>query len=208
MITVHHLDDSRSQRILWLLEELGLSYDITQHKRDPNTRLAPSELRKIHPLGKSPVIENDGRVVAESGAIIDYILRKFGNGRLQPSPSDIHYDDYMHWMHYAEGSAMPALIIRINVARIGEAASPALPRLDSEIALHLEYLNNALDGRPYIVGDQLTAADIQLSFVGELAAARFGIFRYPNIEAWVHRFQARPAYKAALAKGGAYSFAA
>jgi glutathione S-transferase len=208
MITVHHLDDSRSQRILWLLEELGLSYDITQHKRDPNTRLAPSELRKIHPLGKSPAIENDGRVVAESGAIIDYILRKFGNGRLQPSPSDIHYDDYVHWMHYAEGSAMPALIIRINVARIGEAASPTLPRLDSEIALHLEYLNNALDGRPYIVGDQLTAADIQLSFVGELAAARFGIFRYPNIEAWVHRFQARPAYKAALAKGGAYSFAA
>jgi glutathione S-transferase len=164
MITVHHLDDSRSQRILWLLEELGLSYDITQHKRDPNTRLAPSELRKIHPLGKSPVIENDGRAVAESGAIIDYILRKFGNGRLQPSPSDIHYDDYVHWMHYAEGSAMPALIIRVNVARIGEAASPALPRLDSEIALHLEYLNNALDGRPYIVGDQLTAADIQLRF--------------------------------------------
>jgi glutathione S-transferase len=207
MIIVHHLDDSRSQRILWLLEELGIPYEIRQHKRDPKTRLAPPELKRIHPLGKSPMIEDDGRVVAESGAIIDYILRKYGNGRLQPAPSDANYDDYVHWMHYAEGSGMPALIVRINVARVGEAAASALPRLDSEIALQLGYLDNALKGRPYILDNELTAADIQLSFIGELAAARFGVSSYPNIKAWVKRFQSRPAYKAALAKGGTYSFA-
>jgi glutathione S-transferase len=208
MIIVHHLDDSRSQRILWLLEELGVAYEIRRHKRDPKTRLAPPELKRIHPLGKSPVIEDDGRVVAESGAIIDYILRRYGQGRLQPAPSDANYDEYVHWMHYAEGSGMPALIIRINVARVGEAAAVALPRLDSEIALQLGYLDNALASGRYILGDELSAADIQLSFVGELAAARFGISAYPNVEAWVKRFQAREAYRAALAKGGAYGFAA
>ena len=208
MITVHHLDDSRSQRILWLLEELGVPYEIELHKRDPKSRLAPPALKQVHPLGKSPVIEDNGRVVAESGAIIDYILRKYGNGRLQPASPDPGYDDYVHWMHYAEGSGMPALIVRINVGRVGEAAAPALPRLDAEIALHLGYLNEALEGRPYILGDHLSAADIQLSFIGELASARFGIIGYPNIEAWMKRFQARPAYKRALAKGGTYSFAA
>jgi glutathione S-transferase len=207
MITVHHLDDSRSQRILWLLEELGLPYEIRQHKRDPETRLAPPELKQIHPLGKSPVIEDDGRVIAESGAIIDYVLRRYGNGRLAPAPSDPDFEDYVHWMHYAEGSGMPALIVRINVARVGEAAAPALPRLDEEIALQLGYLDGALQGRQYIMGDELSAADIQLSFIGELAAARFGIDSYPAIKDWLRRFQARPAYQAALAKGGAYSFA-
>jgi glutathione S-transferase len=208
MIIVHHLDDSRSQRILWLLEELGILYQIIQHKRDLKTRLAPPELKQLHPLGKSPVIEDNGRVIAESGAIIDYVLRKYGSRRLQPDPSDTRYDEYVHWMHYAEGSGMPALIIRINVARVGVAAGPALARLDSEIALHLGYLNSALNGRPYVLGDELSAADIQLSFIGELAAARFGISGYPNIEAWVKRFQSRPAYRAALTKGGIYSFAA
>jgi len=207
MLIVHHLDDSRSQRILWLLEELGLPYEIRQHKRDPETRLAPPELKQIHALGKSPVIEDNGKIIAESGAIIDYVLRRYGNGRFAPEPSDPNYDEYVHWMHYAEGSGMPALIIRINVARLGEAAAPALPRLDDEIALQLGYLDGALKGRQYILGDALSAADIQLSFVGELAAARFGIDGYPNMKAWVQRFQARPAYKAALAKGGAYSFA-
>jgi glutathione S-transferase len=178
MITVHHLDDSRSQRILWLLEELGIPYEIRQHKRDPRTRLAPPELKQVHPLGKSPVIEDSGRVIAESGAIMEYILRRYGNGRLQPAPTDAKYDDYVHWMHYAEGSGMPALIIRINVARVGEAAAAALPRLDSEVALQLGYLNSALEGQPYILGNDLTAADIQLSFVGELAAARH--FNDPN----------------------------
>jgi glutathione S-transferase len=178
-----------------------------QHKRDPQTRLAPAALKQVHPLGKSPVIEDEGRVVAESGAIIDYILRRYGDERLQLAASDPNYNDYVHWMHYAEGSAMPALIIRINVARVGDAASAMLPRLDAEIALHLAYINDALKGRRYILGDELTAADIQLSFVGELVAGRFGIASYPNIGAWVKRFQARPAYQAALARGGTYSFA-
>jgi glutathione S-transferase len=207
MIIVHHLDDSRSQRILWLLEELGLPYEIRQHKRDPATRLAPPELRQIHALGKSPVIEDGAKVVAESGAIIDYVLRHYGDGRLAPAPSTSEYDDYVHWMHYAEGSGMPALIIRINVARVGEAAAPALPRLDDEISLQLGYLNDALKGRQYILGREFSAADIQLSFIGELAGARFGIDGYPHIKAWVQRFQGRPAHLAALAKGGAYSFA-
>jgi glutathione S-transferase len=207
VIIVHHLDHSRSQRILWLLEELGLPYEIKQHKRDPQTRLAPPELKKVHPLGKSPVIEDDGGVLAESGAIVDHILRRYGNGRLQPAISDPQYDDYVHWMHYAEGSAMPALIIRINVARVGDAAAPMLPRLDAEIALQLHYIDSALAGRPYILGNELTAADIQLSFVGELAAARFGITNYSNVGAWIKRFQARPAYQTALSRGGAYSFA-
>ena len=207
MIIVHHLDDSRSQRILWLLEELGLPYEIRQHKRDPETRLAPPELRQIHALGKSPVIEDGAKVVAESGAIIDYVLRHYGDGRLAPAPSTSEYDDYVHWMHYAEGSGMPALIVRINVARVGEAAAPALPRLDGEISLQLGYLNDALKGRLYILGREFSAADIQLSFIGELAGARFGIDGYPDIKAWVQRFQGRLAYLAALAKGGAYSFA-
>jgi glutathione S-transferase len=207
MITVHHLDDSRSQRILWLLEELGLPYEIRRHKRDPETRLAPPELKQIHALGKSPVIEDGAKVVAESGAIIDYVLRHYGDGRLAPAPSTSEYDDYVHWMHYAEGSGMPALIIRINVARVGEAAAPALPRLDGEISLQLGYLNDALKGRLYILGREFSAADIQLSFIGELAGARFGIDGYPDIKAWVQRFQGRLAYLAALAKGGAYSFA-
>jgi glutathione S-transferase len=207
MIVVHHLDDSRSQRILWLLEELAVPYEIKQHKRDPKTRLAPPELKRIHPLGKSPVIEDDGRVIAESGAIVDYVLRRYGNGRLLPVQSSPAYDAYVHWMHYAEGSAMPALIVRINVARVGEAAAQALPRLDAEIALQLDYIDGRLEDRPYLLGSELTAADIQLSFVGELAAARLGISAYPNLAAWVRRFQSRPAYKAALARGGRYSFA-
>jgi glutathione S-transferase len=207
MIIVHHLDDSRSQRILWLLEELGVPYEIKHHKRDPKTRLAPPALKEIHPLGKSPVIEDTGRVIAESGAIIDYLLRRYGDGHLQPSSSTAAYDEYVHWMHYAEGSAMPALIVRLNVARVGDAAAAALPRLDEEVALQLNYINGALEGREYILGKEFTAADIQLSFVGELAAARFGIAGYPNIVGWVKRFQARPPYRAALARGGPYGFA-
>ena len=153
---------------------MGLPYEIRLHKRDPKSRSAPPALKQVHPLGKSPVIEDGGRVIAKSGAIIDYILRRYGNGRLQPAPSDTNYDDYVHWLHYAEGSGMPALIIRISVARVGEAAATALSRLDAEIALQLGYLNDALEGRPYILGEELSAADVQLSFIGELAAARFG----------------------------------
>ena len=207
MITVHHLDDSRSQRILWLLEELREPYEIEQHRRDPVTRSAPAALKRIHPLGKSPVIEDNGRVVSESGAIIEHILRDYGKGRLQPSVDDPRYDEYVHWMHYAEGSAMPALITRINVARVGEAAATSLLRWDAEVALQLTYINGALEGRQFLLSNDFSAADIQLSFAGELAMGVFGLSDYPNIEAWIRRFQARSTYQTALEKGGPYRFA-
>jgi glutathione S-transferase len=204
MITVHHLDQSRSQRILWLLEELHLPYEIQQHRRDPHTRVAPPALKAIHPLGKSPVISDDGKVVAESGAIIEYILRHHGGGALQPAPSDDSYDDYVFWMHYAEGSAMLPLVLKSNIMRLGDAAAPLALRIESEIQNH----DASLEGRDYILGNELSAADIQLSFVGELGGARADRTAYPHLDAWVCRFQARPAYRAALERGGPYSFAA
>jgi glutathione S-transferase len=207
MIVVHHLNDSRSQRILWLLEELGVSYDIASYQRDPQTRLAPPELKAVHPLGKSPVITDGDRTVAESGAIIEYIIRHHGQGRLQPAENTPDYDAYLHWMHYAEGSAMAALILRITVGRLGDGGAPLTPRLDHEVALHLGYINTHLADRPYLLGQTFSAADIQTSFVGELAGARVGLDAYPHIASWVKRFQARPAYRAALKRGGAYSFA-
>jgi len=207
MITVHHLDESRSQRILWLLEELDVPYKIAWHWRDGQTRLAPPALKDIHPLGKSPVIEDDGRVVAESGAIVDYIIRHYGNGHLQPAFASPEYDDYVQWMHYAEGSAMLPLLLKLNVARVGEAARPIMPRIEAEIVNHLGYIDATLRARDYLLGMQLTGADVQLSFVGELAATRLDCRAYPNMIAWVRRFQARPAYQAALEKGGPYAFA-
>jgi glutathione S-transferase len=207
MIVVHHLNESRSQRILWLLEELALPYEIKKYQRDAQTRLAPPELKAIHPLGKSPVITDDGRVVAESGAIVDYIIRRHGDGRLQPDPHGAQYDDYMQWLHYSEGSAMLPLLLRLYVSRLADAGAPLMPRIDSETSNHLGYIDAHLKGRDYLLGSALTGADIQLSFVGEITAARGNISAYPNVDAWVRRFQARPAYKAALARGGPYSFA-
>jgi glutathione S-transferase len=207
MITVHHLNESRSQRILWLLEELAVAYDIEWHWRDPQTRLAPPELKNIHPLGKSPVITDEGRVIAESGAIVDYLIRHYGDGELQPSLSKPEYDDYVQWMHYAEGSAMLPLLLKLNVARLGDAGQPLMPRIEAEIANHLGYIDTNLRDRDYLLGTQLTGADVQLSFVGELAAARFDCSAYPNMIAWVKRFQTRPAYQAALERGGPYAFA-
>ncbi len=137
MITVHHLNDSRSQRILWLLEELGLPYRIERYQRDAQTRLAPPELKAVHPLGKSPVISDDGRTIHESGAIVDYLIRRHGGGRLQPKPDSPAYDDYVQWLHYAEGSAMLPLLLHLYVARLGEAGAPLRPRIESELAKHL-----------------------------------------------------------------------
>ncbi len=207
MLTVHHLNDSRSQRILWLLEELGVPYEIKHYQRDPQTRLAPPELKAVHPLGKSPVITGGGRVIIESGAIIDYIVRHHGGGRLQPDPASPAYDDYMQWLHFAEGSAMLPMLLKLYVSRLGAAGAPLGPRIESEIDNHLRYINEALTGRDYLLGNDLTGADIQLSFVGEIAGARANRAAYPHVDAWVRRFQARPAYKAALVRGGPYSFA-
>ena len=207
MIVVHHLNDSRSQRILWLLEELNVPYDIKHYQRDPQTRLAPPELKAIHPLGKSPVITDAGRVIVESGAIIDYIIRHHGQGRLQPAPSTPKYDDYVQWLHFAEGSAMLPLLLKLYVSRLGEAGAPLGPRIESEIANHLGYIDTSLKDRDYLLGAELTGADIQLSFVGEIAGARGNRMIYPNLDAWVRRFQARPAYQAALSRGGPYNYA-
>jgi glutathione S-transferase len=208
MITVHHLNDSRSQRILWLLEELGVPYEIKHYQRDSTTRLAPPELKAVHPLGKSPVVTDGGRTVIESGAIIDYIIRRHGGGRLQPDPATPAYDDYVQWLQFAEGSAMLPLMLKLYVSRLGEAGAPLHPRIESEVANHLGYLDAALTGRDYLLGADLTGADIQMSFVGEIMRAREDRAAYPALDAWVGRFQGRPAYKAALARGGPYGFAA
>jgi glutathione S-transferase len=207
MITVHHLNDSRSQRILWLLEELGLPYEIQRYQRDAQTRLAPPELKAVHPLGKSPVISDDGRVIIESGAIIDYIIRHHGGGRLQPDPASPAYDDYVQWLHFAEGSAMLPMLLKLYVSRLGSAGAPLNPRIESEIANHLGYLDQILGDRAYLLGNELTGADIQMSFVGEIAAARGDLAAYPRVADWLRRFQARPAYQAAIARGGTYSYA-
>jgi glutathione S-transferase len=207
MITVHHLNDSRSQRILWLLEELGLPYELKFYQRDATTRLAPPELKAIHPLGKSPVVTDGQSTVIESGAIIDYIIRRHAGGRLQPDPQTPAYDTYQQWLHYAEGSAMLPLMLFMYVGRLGEAGAALHPRLESEIANHMGYVEASLAGHDYIMGAELSAADIQLSFVGEVLGAFGRLDAYPNIKAWVGRFQARPAYRTALEKGGAYSFA-
>jgi glutathione S-transferase len=207
MIVVHHLNDSRSQRILWLLEELAIPYEIQRYQRDKQTRLAPPELKAVHPLGKSPVISDNGRVIIESGAIVDYIIRRHGGGRLQPDPASPAYDDYVQWLHFAEGSAMLPMLLKLYVSLLGTAGAPLAPRIESEIANHLGYMDSKLAGRDYLLGSDLTGADIQLSFVGEVAASRTDRTAYPNIEAWVRRFQARPAYQAALTRGGPYSYA-
>ena len=207
MITVHHLNESRSQRILWLLEELGVPYDIKFYERDAETRFAPPELKAVHPLGKSPVITDEHGTFIESGAIIDHIIRRHGGGALQPAIASAAYDSYVEWLHYAEGSAMLPLMLKMYVGRLGDAGAPLSPRIDSEIANHLGYVDGALAGHEWLVGETLSGADIQMSFVGEVAGA-FGVGNeYPNIDAWVSRFQARDAYKRALKRGGPYSFA-
>ena len=155
MIVVHHLNNSRSQRILWALEELGLPYEIKRYQRDAQTNLAPPELKQIHSLGKSPVITDGNRTIIESGAIIDYVIRRHGGGRLQPAPETPAYDEYVQWMHYAEGSAMLPLMLNLYAARLGEAAAPLMPRIEDEIANHLSYIDGALKG-PAVPGGRLS----------------------------------------------------
>jgi glutathione S-transferase len=169
--------------------------------------LAPPELKAVSPLGKSPVITDGGRRIIESGAIVDYVIRRHGGGRLQPDPATPAYDEYVQWLHYAEGSAMLPLMLHLYVSRLGEAGAPLAPRIESELSNHLGYLDASLRGREYLVGDGLTGADIQMSFVAELAG-RFGKrAAYPAMEAWIARLHARPAYKAALERGGPYGLA-
>lgn len=207
MITVHHLNDSRSQRILWLLEELGLPYEIRRYQRDARTRLAPPALKAVSPLGKAPVITDGGRLVIESGAIVDYLIRRHGGGRLQPDPASAAYDDYVQWLHYAEGSAMLPLMLRLYVGRLGEAGAPLQPRIQGELENHLGFVDWALQGREFLVGDGLTGADIQMSFVAELAGAYGLRAAYGAMDTWIRRLQARPAYRRAVERGGEYGLA-
>jgi glutathione S-transferase len=204
MLVVHHLNESRSQRILWLLEELGLPYEIRFYERDPKTRLGPPALIAVHPLGKSPVLTDGEATVIESGAITDYVIRRHAGGRLAPDLASPDYDAYQQWLHYAEGSAMLPLLLKLYVGRLGEAGAPLQPRIESEIANHLAYVDGALAGRQFFVGETLTGADIQMSFVAEVAKAHGKLADYPNLEAWIGRMHARPAWQAALEKSGPY----
>lgn len=208
MIKVHHLNNSRSQRILWLLEELSLDHEIIHYERDPVTRLAPAALKAVHPLGKSPVISDGDLVVAESGAIIEYIVRKYGGGRLMPASDSPDYIKYLQWMHFAEGSAMLPLLLALYVGRLGDAGAPLKPRISSEIANHLQYLDSELGHQDYLLGSELSAADIQVSFVVEVADARNLLDHYVNLSRYAERIHARPAYLRALERGGPYRLGA
>jgi glutathione S-transferase len=206
MLTLHHLNDSRSQRILWLLEELGTPYEMKKYQR-METRLAPPELAEVHPLGKSPVITDGNVKIAESGAIVDYVIRRYGKGAMMPTPGSAEYETYNEWLHYSEGSAMLPLMLNLYVSRLKEAGAPLHPRIDSEIANHLGHVDRALNGREFFVGQTLTGADIQMSFVGEMAKVFDKLGPYPNLSAWLSRMHARPAFKRSIEKGGAYRFA-
>jgi glutathione S-transferase len=207
MVVLHHLNNSRSQRILWLLEELGAPYQIRAYQRDGTTNLAPPELKAVHPLGKSPVVEDGDLKIAESGAIVDYLVRTYGAGRFSPAPGTRAHEAYLEWLHYAEGSAMLPLMMNLYVMRLGEAGAPLKDRIDSEIANHLGLIERALDGHDYILAGGFTGADVQLSFVGEVARAFGRLDASPNIAAWVARLHDRPAFKASIDKGGPYNLA-
>ena len=219
MLTVHHLENSRSQRILWLLEELGLAYEIKRYKRDPATSLAPPALAKVHPLGKSPVSTDNGVPVAESGAIVEYQVGKYDDGTLLPAEHTPRRLAYTYWLHYAEGSFMPLMILSLIMGRIETAPMPFFVKpiakgivakvrngsLDPNVACNLAFMESSLEGKDWFVGDALTAADIHMSFAVEAAEVRCNLVAdYPNLAGYLTRMRARPAYQRALEKGGPY----
>ncbi|KOR40155.1 glutathione S-transferase [Xanthomonas oryzae] len=224
MITVHHLNNSRSQRVLWLLEELALPYQIVRHERDPKTMLAPPALRAIHSLGKSPVIVDGGLTIAESGAILDYLTERYDTEcALSPPARPIDSPErqqFRYWMHYAEGSAMPPLLMTLIFGRIRSAPMPFFAKLIAraivdkamsgfvgpQVTLHLGWMEQSLQTHHWFAGERFTAADIQMSFPVQVAAARGGgLEPYPKLRAFLERIEARPAYQAALKKGGPYA---
>lgn len=214
-LLVHHLENSRSQRILWFLEELGLPYEVRRYERNPRTMLAPPELRRVHPLGKSPVVEDpgsrsgagDGLVIAETGAIIDHFVAKSG-GRLGPPEDAESANRYRFFLHYAEGSLMPWLLVMLVIRRMGLLGRPARPRVQAMLDQHLDFLESELSKRDWFAGGQFTAADIMMSFPLEAARDRAGLdSKRPKLIAWLERIHARPAYRAALARGGPYAYA-
>ena len=222
MITVHHLENSRSQRVLWLLEELELPYRIEKYARDPQTMLAPPSLLKVHPLGKSPVITDGAVTVAESGAIIDYLIERHGQGRLVPPPGSEDMLRYRYWLHFAEGSAMPPLLLTLVCERVKSAPMPFFVRpiargiagkvmdgfVRPNLQRQLDFMEAELARRPWFAGEDFTAADVQMSFPLEAAAQRAGLdARRPKLMDFLRRIHARPAYRRALERGGPYSFA-
>jgi len=206
MIEVHHLNNSRSQRVLWLLEELGTPYEIIRYQREPV--FAPASLQAIHPLGKSPVIRDGQRVVAESAVIIEYLIAEHGQGRLAMNPDSPRYWQYRYWMNYAEGSLMPQLLLKMYMGRIGEAAGRVAERIESQVSLHLDFVEKELGDAQYLAGDELTAADIQMSFPLEVAATQRALNdRHPKLLALLKRLHERAAYQRAIEKGGKYDYA-
>ncbi len=218
MITVHHLENSRSQRVLWLLEELGLGYEVKRYARNPKTMLAPPELRQVHPLGKSPVITDGPVTVAETGAIVDYLIGTYADGALIPPAGSPERRRYDYWMHYAEGSAMPPLVMKLVFSALPKAPGlPALLRpiarmiaagaaksyIDPEVRKHVAFWDTELANSAYFAGPQLTGADIMMSFPLEAAQARGGLT--PRLTEYLSGLHARPAYQAALRRGGPYS---
>ena len=222
MIVVHHLNNSRSQRVLWLLEELALPYELRHYQRDPQTMLAPPELRAVHPLGKSPVISDGERVVAESGAILEYLVETYGAGRFAPPPGTPERLRYTYWMHYAEGSAMPPLLLKLVFDRIDAAPLPFFAKpivrmvtgrvkstfIGPQLSQHLAFQEAELGRHEWFAGPQFSAADIQMSFPVEAAASRAGMLdTHPKLAAFLERIHARPAYQRALERGGPYALA-
>ena len=220
MITVHHLNNSRSQRIVWLLEELGLDYEIKRYQRDPKTMLAPASLRAVHPLGKSPVITDGELTLAESGAIIDYLIERYGAGRFAPAAGTPARLRYNYWLHYAEGSAMTPLLLKLVFDRIESAPMPFFVKpiakgisakfkssfIEPQLKQHLDYLEGELGQSGWFAGDAFSGADVQLSFVLEAAAAHGGLdVSRPKLMDFLKRIHARPAYQRALGRGGEYA---
>ena len=220
MIVVHHLNNSRSQRVLWLLEELDLAYDIKRYQRDPKTLLAPPALREVHPLGKSPVLADGDVTLAESGAILEYLVERHGGGRLRPPLGTPERVRYTYWLHFAEGSAMPPLVMKLVFDRIEKGPMPFFVRpiarriagrvkkgfIEPNIARQLDYMEAELERRPWFAGGEFSAADIQMSFPVEAAAARGGLdARRPRLMDWLARIHAREAYRRALERGGEFS---
>lgn len=207
MLVVHHLNNSRSQRILWLLEELGAPYEIRHHQRDAVTNLAPPDLLAVHPLGKSPVIEDEGRTVFESAAIVEYICERHGGEALIPARGTDDHIRHQELMHFAEGSAMTPILMALYVGRLGEAGAPLKPRIEQQLDSHFDYMESLVRPSGHFVLDTLSAADIMLSFPAEVAVAQGRATTRPKLAAFVEWVHARPAFRRALDKGGPYQFA-
>ncbi len=206
MITVHHLNNSRSQRVLWLLEELELEYEIKHYSRDPKTGRAPPSLKIVHPLGRSPVISLGDKVVAETGAIIEFIIRERGEGRLIPPAGTDDFDNYVHFLHYGEGSAMFPQLLALYTSYLGDAADPLQPIIHAEMKKNFDYIEYHLTGHSHFAGEELSGADIQMVFPLEAAKKHGRLHGYEACIEFVDRMQARPAYLRALKRGGHYDY--